>query len=325
MDGAKFGRLARALTAVLTRRRVMAISGAAAGMMGQREARGFQLGATTCGEEGAVCTLVFGCCDGLTCVTSAINTSYGVCVPGEGGMISTGTKLISPFSETAVEEVSALMEIDSSAPTTDPRADRKAHIAEIRARRAAKRSEQRTRLDTPRSTAQLPGDGNTFPQPRRPQLRVELQFKQVDGDSETVGDQLVLIEVVQVTNRGDADVVLTRIEPIEGNFPGADLTTSQFKLSRGKSYSFVSGLHVADAGSDEYRWMDKVICNDGVTGQGYRLSAASSLDTRNYSYTVLCTRGRAAEAAETTSETSRDKKMRNDPQHKRHNGRDGLV
>src|SRR4051812_16849664 len=112
MDGAKFGRLARALTAVLTRRRMMAISGAAAGMMGQQEARGFQLGATTCGEEGAVCTLVFGCCDGLTCVTSAINTSYGVCVPGEGGMISTGTTLISPFSETAVEEVSALMEND---------------------------------------------------------------------------------------------------------------------------------------------------------------------------------------------------------------------
>ena len=112
MDGAKFDRLARALTAVLTRRRMMAISGAAAGMMGQRAARGSQLGAATCGEEGAVCTLVFGCCDGLTCVTSAINTSYGICVPGEGGMISTGTTLISPFSETAVEEVSALMEDD---------------------------------------------------------------------------------------------------------------------------------------------------------------------------------------------------------------------
>src|SRR5215218_2604172 len=137
MDCAKFDRLARALTAVLTRRRMMATFAAAAGMMGPRAARGSQLGAATCGEEGTVCTLVFGCCDGLTCVTSAINTSYGICVPGDGGMVSTGTTLISPFSETAVEEVSALMENNSSAPTTDPRAERKAHIAEIRARRDA--------------------------------------------------------------------------------------------------------------------------------------------------------------------------------------------
>ena len=58
----------------------------------------------------------FGCCDGLTCATSAINTSYGICVPGEGGMISTGTGLISPFSGTAVEEVAALVEAVSDSP-----------------------------------------------------------------------------------------------------------------------------------------------------------------------------------------------------------------
>ena len=128
MDGAKFDQLARALSTVHTRRRMMAIFGAAAGMMGQRSARGAQVGAATCGEEGAVCTLVFGCCDGLSCVTSAINTSYGICVPGDGGMVSTGTTLISPFSDTAVEEVTALMPATSSAPTTDPQAEREAQI-----------------------------------------------------------------------------------------------------------------------------------------------------------------------------------------------------
>ena len=89
---------------------MVALFGAVFGMLRQQAARGFQLGPPTCGEQGAVCTLISGCCDGLTCVTSAINTSYGICVPGEGGMVSTGTTLISPFSETAVEEVSALMQ-----------------------------------------------------------------------------------------------------------------------------------------------------------------------------------------------------------------------
>ena len=110
MDDAKFDRLAHALSTVLTRRGAMAIAGAVAGMLGQRAARASQLVPATCGEEGAVCTLVAGCCDGLTCVTSAINTTYGVCVPGEGGMVSSGTTLISPFSESAVDEASALLQ-----------------------------------------------------------------------------------------------------------------------------------------------------------------------------------------------------------------------
>ncbi len=65
-------------------------------------------------------------------------------------MVSTGTTLISPFSETAVEEVAALVEAASTAPTTDPQAEREARIAEIRARKDAKSSERKTRLDTKR-------------------------------------------------------------------------------------------------------------------------------------------------------------------------------
>src|ERR671921_556281 len=115
MDDAKFDRLARAFAKTVSRRLTVALIGAAAGTFGQQAARGFQLGPTTCGEQGAVCTLVSGCCDGFTCVTSAIHTSYGICVPGEGGMVSSGTTLISPFSETAVEEAAALMPTTSSA------------------------------------------------------------------------------------------------------------------------------------------------------------------------------------------------------------------
>src|SRR5918994_128953 len=123
MDDAKVDRLARAIAKPLNRRLTVALISGVTGMFGQQIARGFQLGPATCGEQGAVCTLVAGCCDGLTCVTSAINTSYGVCVPGEGGMLSTGTTLISPYSETVVEEVSALVQPASTTLETDPGSD----------------------------------------------------------------------------------------------------------------------------------------------------------------------------------------------------------
>src|SRR5215218_8235477 len=142
MDDAKFNRLARAFDMSGSRRwliaEVGAVFGAVFGFLRQLSASASQLGPRTCGKQGAVCTLLSGCCDGLTCATSAINTSYGICVPGEGGMVSTGTTLISPFSETAVEEVTALMQDVPTEPTTDPRADREARIAATKARKDAK-------------------------------------------------------------------------------------------------------------------------------------------------------------------------------------------
>jgi hypothetical protein len=307
MDDAKFDRLALALAKLLNRRLTVALISGVAGMVGQQVARGFQLGPATCGQEGAVCTLVFACCDGLTCVTSAINTSYGVCLPGEGGMISTGTTLISPFSETVVEEVSALMETASTTPETDPRADREARVAEIRARKKTKRTDRKTRLETKRATVQTRKEENrnrqrdareaeeddreTEEPVRGPQLQLKLLFRNVDPDSEVDGDQLVPIEVVRVTNRGDDNVVLTRIETITGTSLGADLTTPQFTLLPGKSYSFVSGLPTEDAANAtkaQYRWLDKVACDETIQKQGYRVKAAFSRGGKNYEFVVRC-------------------------------------
>ena len=181
MDDAKLDRLARAFAKTGSRRWLVALAGGVIGVLGQRVAIGSQLGPATCGEEGAVCTLVSGCCDGLTCVTSAINTSYGICVPGEGGMVSTGTTLISPFSETAVEEATALAQTASTAPTTDPLAEQEARIAATRARRDAKSTKKRTRLDTKRSAQQLRRDQRKAErrakQSLRPRLKVELSSR----------------------------------------------------------------------------------------------------------------------------------------------------
>src|SRR5215211_632485 len=206
MDGAKVDRLARAFAKTGSRRWWVGLAGAATSMLGQRLARGSQLSPVTCGEEGAVCTLVSGCCEGLTCVTSAINTSYGICVPGEGGMVSTGTTLISPFSETAVEDVTALMPTDSTTTTTDPQAEQEARIAATKARKDAKSTKQRTRLDTKRSAQRLRKDERKAERRARGSLRPRLK---VDLLIEQVGS--VPTEVVKVTNRDDVNVVLTRI------------------------------------------------------------------------------------------------------------------
>ncbi len=333
MDDAKFDRLARALEKTGNRRWLVALASGATGILAQRGVRGAQLGPATCGEQGAVCTLITGCCSGLTCATSAINTGYGICVPGEGGMVSTGTTLVSPFSETAVEDVTDLVQAAPTAPAIDPRAERQARLAELRARKDARRTREKTRLDTRRTEAQTRQEEKRARQQTRkeeklerqqirkdekrerqltrkeekrnrqletreaaevalgPQLELELQFSKADGDSELAGEQLVPIEEVRATNRDDVDIVLTRIETLQGSINGADLTTSQFTIGPGESYLFVSGLptqDAADAANDQYRWLNKVACDQTVEGQGFRVKAAFSRDTENHEFMVFC-------------------------------------
>ena len=328
MDDAKFDRLALVFAKTVSRRLTVALISAVTGMLGQQVARGFQLGPATCGEQGAVCTLVSACCDGLTCVTSAINTSYGVCVPGEGGMISTGTTLISPFSETVVEEVSALMETASIVPETDPQAEREARVAEIRARKRTGRTERKTRLETKRATVRTRKDENRDRQreareadeadeaeeaeeaARGPQLQLKLLFRKVDLDSDVDGDQLVPIEVVRVTNRDDVNVELTRIETIKGPQFRADLTTSQFTLRPGESYSFVSGLPSEDAANDQYRWLEKVTCDGAIQSQGYRINAAFSRNRQNYHFVVRCEGPHTTRGIDGPAATARGKRKK---------------
>jgi hypothetical protein len=309
MDDAEFDRLARALSTILTRRRAMAIFGIAAGVMSQRAALGAQLSPATCGEEGAVCTLVSGCCDGLTCVTSAINTSYGICVPGEGGMVSTGTTLISPFSETAVEEVSALMENAAAEPTTDPRADRQARIAEIRGRRAAKRSGSTTGLTTGRSTTRIPGVKTP-----RPRLKLELTTSTRD-DPKTDEDTKVQVDTVKATNGGDTSLILTGIASLLALEDGQSLTTnsSTFTLDPGDDYFFLAGLSTADATEERYDWTTKAAC-DGSPGAGYLVKAALTVDSENKDFEILCDRASGTAAAESASKPSRGKRKRNNQQ-----------
>lgn len=303
MDDAKFDRLALAFAKTLTRRRMVAMISGVTGMLGQEVARGSPLAAATCGAQGDVCTLVFGCCDGLTCVTSAINTSYGICVPGDGGMVSTGTTLISPFSETAVDELSALIEANSTTPAPDPEAERHARAADIRARRKTRRTERKTRFDTRRAAVRTRQDKRRNQQrearekedeARGPQLQVTLHSRKVAPVSGGAEDPSIPIDVVRVKNSGDVKVILTRIETIKGASDGVDLTASEFTLGPGDSYAFVSGLpteDTPDASKDQYRWLDKVACDGTVQKQGYRVEAVFSRGGETHHFVVFC-RGR---------------------------------
>jgi hypothetical protein len=331
MNDAKFDRMARAFAMTVSRRWLVALAGAATGVLGQQAASGSQLGPATCGEQGAVCTLLSGCCDGLTCATSAINTSYGICVPGDGGMVSTGTTLISPFSETAVEEVTALVQAVPAAPTTDPQAEREARIAEIRARKDAKRTKRKTRLDTHRTNVQTRKDANRTEKRNRqleareaaelalgPQLQLELILSNED-DSKTTNDPTkVPVETVKVTNLDDVNIVLTRIESLLAPKDGISLTTSpsRFTLVPGESYFFVSGLTTADATDQRFDWTTAIACN-GSPGAGYLVKAAFSVNAENHDFAVLCEGSRTASYVDTPAEAPRRKRKRNNQQQKK--------
>jgi hypothetical protein len=333
MDDAKFDRLARAFAKTVSRRWLLALFGAMIGMLGQRVARGSQLGPATCGEEGAVCTLLSGCCDGLTCATSAINTSYGICVPGEGGMVSTGTTLISPFSETAVDEVSALVETASTAPTTDPQAEQEARIAEIRARKDAKSSKRKTRLDTKRSNQQTRKDEqrdrrldereaeeDALEEALGPQLQLELVRSTQNDASPTATDE-VRVETVKVTNLDDVIIVLTRIESLLAPQDGQSLTTapSRFTLAPGETYFFVAGLPVADATNVRFDWTPEIACG-GDPGAGFLVKAAFSVNSDNHDFAIRCDGPNVTSFIETPAEEPpRKRKKSNDRKRKRNN------
>jgi hypothetical protein len=240
-------------------------------------------------------------------------------------MVSTGTTLISPFSETAVEEISALVETASTAPTTDPRAEREARIAEIRARKDAKSSKRKTRLDTKRTNQQTRKDEQ---QDRRldareaeedaleealgPQLQLEL-IKSTQDVTETTGSVEVPIETVKVTNLDDVNIVLTMIGSLLAPQDGQSLTTSpsRFTLSPGESYFFVAGLKAAEATNNRFDWTPEIAC-EGNPGAGYLVKAAFSVQLNNHDFAIRCDGTGVTSFVDTPAEEPLPKRKKND-------------
>jgi hypothetical protein len=151
-----FDRLTRRLSRTTSRRQTLAALGALAAARLQ-PTQAAQLQVATCGAEGAVCTHLKGCCEGLVCATSHINPNYGVCIAGEGGHVAVTTQLVVPGDDAVVTTLTAELaeaEEDGAAAAEVLEARQAAkddRRITRRSRQDTQRSKQRSRKDTKRS------------------------------------------------------------------------------------------------------------------------------------------------------------------------------
>jgi hypothetical protein len=312
MDDAKFDRLARASGKTVSRRWLLALLVTVLNMLSQRVARGSQLGPGTCNEQGAVCTLLSGCCDGLTCATSSINTSYGICVPGEGGMVSTGPTLISPFSDTAVQELAPLVQTAATAPTADPRPDRKERLAEIKARKDAKRTEEKTRLRAKR-------DAKKIREQERHNRRLEARGRAREALGPHLEFELRLpggltgTETLTVRNLDDADVLLVKIESV---LHPDDNNQTNRTVRPGGSFNYYSGITDDISNPTEQAWINLEICS-GDAGAGFKVTVGATSNSLNQQHVVLCDGPSLIRVNEPRQAARTHKRKRKNDQHKK--------
>lgn len=295
MDAEQFDFLTRKFTSGRTRRQALAALGAIPALMMQR-GRAAQLGPPPCGTAGKVCTMLAGCCGGLTCVTSAINTNYGVCVSGgDGGTVASGTSLVSPYSESAqstgivdspTADTTTTTTTGTTTTTTDPRAEREAKLQEKRTRRSTRRDKVKSRRDTQGTTRKTRREDarEAAELAAGPELEFDYFVKQL-----TVEGTQVPYEELRITNVSDISALLSSVKLIGDTSAGTSL--AQRSISSGSSFGLVSNLLNGDKlASDQYFWLQGKVCEgpNASTTRGWVIKAAFSGEVENRTYTVLC-------------------------------------
>jgi hypothetical protein len=292
MKARDFDGLTRIFAASSTRRGLVAFTAAFAGFSA-RDSRAAQLSNGACGVAGEVCTLLIGCCEGLTCATSTINTNYGVCVTGgSGGTMAVTDSIIAPTTtETSTQMDALAQEIAASATTsttaTDPNADQQARRDARQSKRSSRRSTRKSNNTTQQTNRKSRRD--THQLNAAPQLILESFTGQGDGE---VGD---VTEIVKVTNLDTVSIVLSRVE---ANLNPGLADTLSVTIAAGSSYLLESGVIQPDPGDDEpvdtetpdaslgTIWTEDSVCGD--SGAGYTIVAAQSGATTTYEFDVLC-------------------------------------
>jgi hypothetical protein len=274
MDANNFDQFTRALARRIPRRGLFALAGGLAALQGRGIARA-QL-APSCGQAGAVCTMLSGCCEGFTCVTSTINVNYGVCAAGgTGGTVAGTSSLISPLADGAAQQVAGATTTDtSSTSTTDPQAEKQARIDQHKARKDAHRSQIQSR----RNTQQTKRDDHKAQRQlnRAPQLDISLTLPSSNNGSDP--------EVVKVKNNTNDSVFISEIHRLKDE---TDRTSSNKTLNSGDAYFFLSGLpNGTTVHDDENLWLNQYVCADPE--DGFVITAAQTSSSTNHEYTVLC-------------------------------------
>ncbi|MDQ2654955.1 MAG: hypothetical protein M3Z20_18130 [Chloroflexota bacterium] len=295
MDANRFDILTRKVGAGQTRRQALAALAAVPALWMQR-GRAAQLGPPPCGGAGKPCTMLAGCCDGLTCVTSAINTNYGVCVSGgDGGTIASGTSLVSPYSESAqssgtvdaptADTTTTTTTGTTTTSTTDPKAERQAKLQERRSRRSTRRNKIQSRRTT-KSTSR---------KTRREDAReaeVLAAGPELDFDfftkSMMVEGAPTPYEELRVSNLSDFSAQLSSVKVLGDSSDGQWLGEA---MASGSTLGLVSGpIDEKQLVSDQQFWSHTYVCLDPSTAEvrGWIVKAAFSGEVENRTYTILC-------------------------------------
>jgi hypothetical protein len=284
MTDSSFDRVTRLLAGSRSRRQTLAALGALAAARLQVARAVTQVEIAACGEAGAVCTPIAGCCSGLVCATSTLNPAYGVCVTGEGDMLPVTNDLVVPGSEGITEELAGQAS-EAAAATTEGESLLAAQEAEIQSRRTARNTRQstrRTQLQSNRNTQQSRKATNRTERRTRKDLNRLNRVPQLELElSADAGEP----EIVIVRNRGRASVLLASIESREQAGIFEDLSVT---IAPGDTYRLVSDQSVADfqtSGSGNILWTTKSVCPEG---KGVFLTVAKFGGTKSHQLTVLC-------------------------------------
>ena len=275
MDADDFDRFSRAFGQGLTRRSVVALL---AGFVAAktRTASAVQLAPAACGQAGAICTMLMGCCEGLTCVTSAINVNYGVCVPGgSGGTVAATTSLISPQSDGVVDQLAgATTEPTSTTSTTTSTTDKEAEKQARMAQRKARKDARQSRIRSRRSDRQ---DRNQEKRDKRRLARgPRLTFRLIKDDQP---------ETLRVMNSDSTSVVLSGIESMSSPSEGA-LLSPPYTLGAGNTFLFTSGEALSGLNGNRIGWNSRRVC--ATEGDGFVVSAGFTTSSENHEYEILC-------------------------------------
>jgi len=208
-----FDRIARILSSAGSRRQTLAALAVLALTRPTSASAASQIETAACGEAGAVCTQVKGCCSGLVCATSTINTTYGVCVTGEGEMLPVSDDIVVPGAEGITDELAQEV-TDASAGATDAESALDARATEMQSRQDARR----TRIQTHRAKVRSRKDSNRLSSGtndytdyldrlnRAPRLDLKW-FHNADGTGES--------EILRVSNLGSVSVEVLRIASLQ--------------------------------------------------------------------------------------------------------------
>lgn len=288
VDASIFDSIARILARVFSRRALLTALGGFP-LVRLPHTLGAQLSPATCGASGDVCTRIAGCCSGLTCVTSAINVNYGVCIAGGGGTVSVGTSLISPFSEGVELEIAALLNSaaltettstsSATESTTTKKERRDVRIAENKAIQDARKAEAQLRRDQQKldSRNRRRSRSGTQSLSTVPRLQLELFFTNNPEEP----------EIVRLTNLNSVSVTVSEIKSIPP-LEGIQLSPP-YELGAGKNFLFVSGVpnHLQGIVDNRYAWVGAQICG-AASGDGFSVFAGFSSDSVNNEYVIMC-------------------------------------